>query len=92
MTRIVVKNLVFDRFNLSHIAKHKVEKSEVIEAGKDLVYHKRTYRGRYLAIGRAGTRLIAMVLKRETAGTYYLVTARDAAKKERSKVYEKEKK
>lgn len=57
-----------------------------------LIYHKRTYNGRYLAIGRSGKRLIAIVIRRIKACTYYVVTARDASKKERRDTYEKEKK
>lgn len=92
MTRIVVKVLIFDEYNLTHIKKHKVDKEEAIEAGKRIVYHRKTYSERYLATGRSGSRIITLILKREAVGHYYLITARDADKKERKKVYEKEKK
>lgn len=92
MTRIVIKLLVFDKYNLEHIQKHKVTEIEIIEAGKNLIYHRRTYKNRYLVIGRSGTRLISLVIKREEEGKYYLVTARDTSKKERRDVYAKEKK
>lgn len=57
-----------------------------------MLYHKRTYKGRYLIVGRSGARLISIVLKRQKPGEYYVITARDASKAERRKVYEKEKK
>jgi len=92
MTKIVVRQLIFDKFNLEHIKKHGVTPWETQVAGKKIIYHKRTYKGRYLIIGRSGKRLIAMVLKRLDIGKYYLITARDAGKKERRIVYEKENK
>lgn len=92
MTRIVIKELIFDEWNIEHIKKHNIEVLETIRAGKNIIYHKRAREGRYLAIGRSNTRLIALVLKRKATKRYYLVTARDASKKERRKVYAKEKK
>lgn len=91
MTRIVVKELVFDEWNREHIRKHNVTPEEARDAGKSLIYHRHTYKGRYLLIGRSGRRLITLVLKREGPGKYYPVTARDASRKERRRAYEKEK-
>lgn len=91
MTRITVKELVWDEKNLEHIKEHKVSKNEVEEA-KEIIYHRRTYAGRYLGTGRSGSRLITLILRRRGVGKYYPVTARDASKKERRKVYEKESK
>ena len=91
MTRIKVKQLIFDRWNIGHIKKHDVKPEEIIEAGVNLIYHRKTYKGRYLAVGRTGKRLLAFVIKRKGRSIYYLVTARDADKKERERVYEKEK-
>ena len=90
MTRIIVKKIVLDEWNIKHIRKHTIKPVEVIEAGKNLIYHRRTYEGRYLAIGSSGKRLITLILKRKKSGSYYLITARDSSKTERSKVYEKE--
>lgn len=90
MTRIIIKKIIWDEHNQEHIKKHNVSGEEIKEASGHLLYHKRSYKKRYLAIGRSGTRLVAMVIHKETKG-YYLVTARDADKKERKKAYEKEK-
>ena len=87
MTRIIVKELVWDQVNLEHVSKHNVSKDEVEEA-KEILYHRRTYGGKYLATGRSGNRLITIILRRIGVGKYYTVTARDASKKERRKVYE----
>ncbi|OGG26014.1 hypothetical protein A2960_05670 [Candidatus Gottesmanbacteria bacterium RIFCSPLOWO2_01_FULL_39_12b] len=92
MTRIVIKKLIFDAYNLEHIRKHNVSEMEVIEAGKRIIFHKKSYKSRYLAVGRVNRRLIALAIRRVNTGEYYLVTARDAGKNERRRVYEKEKK
>lgn len=93
MTRIVIKELVWDETrNLRHIRKHNITKDEVEEAGRNLIYHQQGRKGLYLAVGRSKLRLIFIVLNRESAGRYYLITARDAGKNERKVVYEKEQK
>ena len=89
MTRIIVKELVWDDWNLEHIKKHGIS-SEEVEQARKIIYHRRAYGGKYLATGRSGKRLITMVLRHKSPGKYYVITARDASKKERKKVYEKE--
>lgn len=63
MTRIIVRYLVFDGYNLEHIKKHNVTRGEIEKLGKDFLYH---------------------------LGQYYVVSARDASKKERKDLYGKE--
>ena len=92
MTRIIVKELIWDDWNLEHIKKHNVLVSEAEEAGLNFVYHRVTYDGRYLAIGRTAQRILTLVLKRFSTGKYYPISARDSSKKERRELYEKEKK
>lgn len=89
MTKIKVKTLVWNEHNLKHIKRHKIEVEEAKETGKNLVYHRRTYGGRFLAVGRSKERIITLILSRKGIGEYYLVTARDSNKKERKKFYEK---
>ncbi|MEK7577792.1 MAG: hypothetical protein AAB492_04225 [Patescibacteria group bacterium] len=91
MTRIIVKELMWDAYNLSHIQKHRVTKEQVIIAVGMLRYHKNTYNKRYLLVGRSGERILAVVVNRQKMNTYYVVSARDADKKERRRLYEKEK-
>ena len=64
---------------------------EVIEAVEKIIYHKKTYGNRYLLVGRTGKRIVSIVVHRKKTGVYYVVTARDAEKKERRRLYEKEK-
>ncbi|OGM13406.1 hypothetical protein A3D84_01715 [Candidatus Woesebacteria bacterium RIFCSPHIGHO2_02_FULL_42_20] len=91
MTRIVVKKVIFDEYNLAHITRHKVTKEDILAVRGYIIFHKQSYQKRYLAVGRSGTRIISIVLKRKAPGEYYLITARDAGKKERRRVYEIEK-
>lgn len=92
MTRIVVKSLIWDEWNMVHIQKHSVTQVEIIETVGRLAYHRITYNNRYLLVGRSGNRIITVIVRREKETEYYIVTARDANKKERRRLYEKEKK
>lgn len=91
MTRIKIKKLIWDEFNVEHIKKHNVTKNEVGEVVKKIITHKKAKKGRYLIIGRIGLRMISVAVSRKGVGVYYPVMARDSAKKERKVVYEKEK-
>lgn len=92
MTRIKIRELVWDTWNIEHIRKHNVSQQEVVESIENTLYHRRAHSGRYLSVGRAGKRIITVIIRWEKLATYYLVTARDANRKERKGVYEKESK
>lgn len=92
MTRIVIKKLVWDKYNIEHIKKHGVVQDEVEEIAKGIITHKKVKLGRYSIFGRVGSRILTVIINRKETGVYYPITARDAAKKERRKIYEKEKK
>lgn len=91
MTIIKVEQLVWDDFNSEHIKRHGVSKEEIEETLTHLLGHKRGKKGKLILIGRAKKRLISVIIGQEKGNTYYIVTARDAARKEREHVYEKEK-
>jgi len=91
VTRIVVKELIWDEWNSAHIKKHNVSQTEIIEVSKKLIYHKHTHKKRCVVVGRSGTRLLSLVVSRKGPGRYYLITARDSGKNERKAAYEKEK-
>lgn len=79
-----VKDLVWDKWNVNHIAKHKVIPEQVETALKDKKKKVlKTYKGRLLVLGRAKERLLTVVLAPEQKQQYYVVTARDMSKKER---------
>jgi len=90
MTRIKIKKLSWQDWNREHIKKHNVSVEEIETAAKNMVAHKKGYLERYIAVGRSGTRILAIIVNRERTGQYLVVTARDASKEERKKVYEKE--
>lgn len=92
MTRIKVKELIWDSYNTEHIKKHEVSQDEIIVSIRNASYHRRAHSGRYLSVGRSGKRIITVILRRQEMSTYYPVTARDANKKERRDLYEKEEK
>ncbi|MDP2632781.1 MAG: hypothetical protein Q8P25_03600 [Candidatus Curtissbacteria bacterium] len=92
MTRIIVRELIWDKWNKEHIKRHGVTIDEVEVVARNILTHKKAKQERYLIIGRTGSRIITVIIDRKGVGIYYPVTARDAAKKERRKVYEKEKK
>ena len=81
---IRLKNLIWDEFNLSHIARHAVTRDEVKEASLSDHITLETYGGRILLIGvtKAG-RVLSIVLSAKGDDTYYPITARDASRKER---------
>lgn len=92
MTRIVVKKLIWDKYNVRHIKKHHVVQDEVEKIVENIITHKKVKLGRYSIFGRVSSRILTVIIKRKGTGIYYPITARDAAKKERRKIYEKEKK
>lgn len=92
MTKIVVKQLLWDDVNREHIKKHNVSINQVEQVGKSQLAHKRGHSGRYIIVGRSGTRILSVVIRRIKVGSYYPVTARDADKDERRRIYEKESK
>lgn len=92
MTRIVVRELIWDSYNTEHIKKHNINQEEIIVSVRNASYHRQAHSGRYVSVGRVGKRIITVILRRKKLVTYYPVTARDANKKERRDLYEKEEK
>ena len=84
---IHVKELVWDDWNVAHVARHEVTPVEVEEVCQALGLVLQGSKGRLVFIGptQAG-RLLAVILDpepEEGEGVYYPVTARPAARKER---------
>lgn len=92
MTRIRVQSLIWSVWTAEHIKKHALIPDEVREAISKFLAHKQGYKGRYIVIGRSGRRIVSVIIKRESSGTYRVITARDADAKERRLLYEKERK
>lgn len=83
--------LIWDEWNLNHIAKHGVSRREVEEAIKDNRKRIRKHRRRYVIVASAWGRILSIVLERIQGNEYYVITARDATTSEK-KIYRSKRK
>ena len=88
---IYIRLLIWDTWNVAHIARHQVSSEEVEEVCKGGCVVREGYSGRIILIGltEAG-RVLAIVLEGMGDDVYYVVTARPADRKER-RAYREEK-
>ena len=86
-----VRRLVWDEWNEQHIARHECIRDDVEEACHSDAYIDEGKKGRLRLLGLTNSgRLIAVILDPEDEpGTYYVVTARPASRKER-RLYQQE--
>ena len=85
MVKVKIKksDLVWDEWNLEHIAKHNVTRVEVEEIFAKTVRAKKSYKERLMVFGKTKKkRLLAVVLEKEELG-YYVLSSRNASRKER---------
>jgi len=82
--------LIWTERNISHIAKHGVSVKEVEEAIRDRDAIVLKHRRRYALIGSAWGRILFIVLEKIN-DEFYVITARDANRKEKKR-YKKMKK
>lgn len=78
---ILIKKLIWDTWNISHIARHNVIPDEVEEVCHDLplVLRGQT-KARLILIGSTDAgRILGIVLESKGRGNYYLVTSYDAS-------------
>ncbi len=81
--RIKRSEIIWDEWNIKHIAKHNVTRDGVEEIFREAVRAKTSYKGRLIVFGKTKTkRLFAVVLEKEERG-YYVLSARSASRKER---------
>lgn len=80
-----IRRLIWDTFNVAHIARHNVTPEEVEEVCHGMAFFsENTYKGRIRVIGPNATgRLLTVILAPVGRGIYYPVTARTASRKER---------
>lgn len=84
--KIIITQLIWDDWNIDHIARHDVapEEVELSFSDPDAIFLQ-AKQGRVMILGRANKRLITTVLNaQEIRGLYYVITARDMSKKERA--------
>lgn len=84
-TMLLVRQLLWDSWNVAHIARHEVTVDEVEEICQQDPITSETYGRRLRVIGRTneGKILTAILSPQDEEGVYYPVTARTASRKER---------
>ncbi len=81
---VVVRRLIWDPWNVAHIARHGVMPEEVEDVCRRDPIVERGYGGRLRLIGMTGGgRALAAILAPQGRGIFYPVTARPASVKER---------
>ena len=82
----VVQRLLWDSWNVAHIARHDVTPDQVEEICHQDAVTSETYGGRIRMIGQTRGRILTGILAPQAEeGVYYVVTARTASKKERQR-------
>ena len=82
---LYIRHLIWDDWNVAHIARHEVTRDEVEEACRGQPVISETYKGRLRVVGptRSGRMLTVILSPEDDEGVYYPVTARSADRKER---------
>lgn len=82
---LFVRRLIWDTWNIAHIARHDVIPEEVEEVCHGQPMTSQTYKGRLRVVGptRSNRMLTVILAPTEEPGVYYPVTARPADRKER---------
>lgn len=81
---IRIRRLIWDEWNVEHISLHGIVPEDVEEVCHGDFLARQTYQRRLIVVGinKVG-KLISVILAPWEEGTYYVVTARTASKKER---------
>ena len=88
---LLVRRLIWDAWNVAHIARHEVTPDEVEEVCHSDAVADQGYKGRIRLVGPTATgRMLAVILAPEGRGVYYTVTARPASRKEHHKHQEEQ--
>lgn len=82
---LVVSRLIWDDWNVGHIARHNVVPDEVEQVCHGKSVMSKTYKGRLRVVGPTEIgRILTVILDPENKkGVYYPITARTADRKER---------
>ncbi len=88
---LIIRRLVWDDWNVPHIARHTVTPQEVEDVCHRAPLVQQGKQGRLVLVGpTAAGRILDVVLDPEGHGIYYPVTAFPASRKDRA-LYEREK-
>ena len=86
---IVIRRLVWNSWNIAHIARHDVVPDEVEEVCHGDYMTSETYKGRIRVVGPTlAGRMLTVILAPKGAGTYSTVTAHNASAGERKRYHE----
>jgi uncharacterized protein len=82
---LTIRRLIWDAWNVGHIARHRVTPEEVEEVCQGDPVTSQTYKGRIRVVGptRSRTMLTVILAPTDEQGIYYPITARPADRKER---------
>ena len=81
---LFIHRLIWDSWNVTHIARHRVAPEEAEEACHGRPMTSKTYKGRIRVVGPTRSRrILTVILAPKGRGVYYPVTARPASRKER---------
>lgn len=81
---MIIRKLIWDEWNIDHIARHNVEPEEVEEVCKSKNLFTRGRNGSYKVIGQTDDgRYLAIILSPRPGGRFYPITARSADDKEK---------
>ena len=76
--------LIWDDWNIEHIARHGVTRDEAMEVCGGRFIVLRGYTGRFIIVGQSiDGRALSIVVEPEDEWKYYVVTARSASRGER---------
>lgn len=88
---MVVTKLIWDTWNVDHIARHSVMPDEVEEVCKKSFFASQTYERRIRIIGKTRSgKILTIILAPKGRNEYYPVTARSASHSEQRIYIEKE--
>lgn len=84
---MVIRKLVWDEWNIDHIARHNVEPEEVEQACMSKNVFTKAKSGLYRLIGQSNDgRYLTILLAPRFGSSFYPVTARDSDKKEKRRL------
>ncbi len=87
--KLTISRIIWDEWNVAHIAKHQVIPNEVEEVLHSKFIIEPTYRERLSIIGPTKlNRMLTIVVHEDQKDVYYVITARDAEEKELQAYYE----
>lgn len=84
---MMIRKLIWDEWNIDHIARHHVEPEEVEQVCMSKNLFTKARSGLYRMIGQTDNgRYLTILLTPKLGGSFYPVTARDSDKKEKRRL------